>query len=353
MKDQKISNNSLMVIITGIVIGIFGALLVKFGNPGNMGVCVACFLRDITGSLGLHRASVVQYIRPEIIGFVLGAFIVSLLAGEFKARGGSSSITRFLLGAFVMIGALVFLGCPVRMLLRLGGGDLNSLTALIGFIIGIYIGVLFLKKGFTLGRSNQINKTNGYVLPLLMLSIFILLLVKPSFIFISEKGPGSMHAPIIISIIAGLIIGGLAQRSRFCFVGGIRDVILIRSSHLLIGFIIALLLVFIVNLALGQFSLGFSGQFAAHSNHLWNLLGMLLVGISATLLGGCPLRQLILTGEGDCDSAVTVLGFVAGAAVAHNFILAASPEGVPLNGQIAVIIGIVICLVVGFINREK
>jgi len=40
-----------------------------------MGICVACFYRDITGGLGLHRASVVQYLRPEIMGFVLGAFI--------------------------------------------------------------------------------------------------------------------------------------------------------------------------------------------------------------------------------------------------------------------------------------
>jgi hypothetical protein len=38
-----------------------------------MGICVACFERDIAGALGLHRANVVQYISPEIIGFVLGS----------------------------------------------------------------------------------------------------------------------------------------------------------------------------------------------------------------------------------------------------------------------------------------
>ena len=67
--------------IAGAVIGALAALLVKFGNPGNMGICVACFTRDIAGALGLHRASVVQYLRPEIGGFVIGAFL-SALDGE-------------------------------------------------------------------------------------------------------------------------------------------------------------------------------------------------------------------------------------------------------------------------------
>lgn len=100
------------IILVGAMIGILGPVLQKLGNPPNMGICVACFERDITGALGLHRASVVQYIRPEIIGFVLGSTIAALLFREFKARAGSAPIVRFVLGAFAMIGALVFLGCP-------------------------------------------------------------------------------------------------------------------------------------------------------------------------------------------------------------------------------------------------
>ena len=72
-----------------------------WGNPPNMGICAACFIRDIAGALGLHRASVVQFIRPEIIGFVLGAFITSIAFREWRARGGASPMIRFLLGAFV------------------------------------------------------------------------------------------------------------------------------------------------------------------------------------------------------------------------------------------------------------
>ena len=64
-----------------------------------------------------------------------------------------------------------------------------------------------------------------------------------------------------------------------------------------------------VGLALDQ---GFALQPIAHSAHLWNLLGMVLVGWGSVLLGGCPLRQLILAGSGNGDSTVTVFGMLAG-----------------------------------------
>jgi hypothetical protein len=83
------------IIIVGAVIGILASLLQYMGNPPNMGICVACMERDIADAIGLHRADVVQYIRPEIIGFVLGSFFISLIAGEQRPRGGSSPLIRF------------------------------------------------------------------------------------------------------------------------------------------------------------------------------------------------------------------------------------------------------------------
>jgi YedE family putative selenium metabolism protein len=144
-----------------------------------MGICVACFNRDIAGAVGLHRADVVQYMRPEIIGFVLGSFIAALLFGEFKARAGSAPIVRFFLGAFAMIGALVFLGCPWRAILRLAGGDWNAILGICGLVVGIYIGTLFLKKGFNLGRSQKTYASVGLLMPILMLGFLVLMLVFP------------------------------------------------------------------------------------------------------------------------------------------------------------------------------
>ncbi|MBF1019679.1 MAG: YedE-related selenium metabolism membrane protein, partial [Lachnospiraceae bacterium] len=86
------------MIVAGLIIGVIASLLALFGNPKNMGFCIACFLRDTTGALGLHQAAPVQYIRPEIIGLVLGSCLLALGKKEFSPKGGSSPLTRFVLG---------------------------------------------------------------------------------------------------------------------------------------------------------------------------------------------------------------------------------------------------------------
>lgn len=342
------------IIIVGISIGVIATLLQKLGNPPNMGICVACFERDIAGALGLHRVNTVQYLRPEIIGILLGASVISMFSGEFKSRGGSAAIIRFFLGFFAMIGALVFLGCPWRAFLRLAGGDMNALLGLLGLIAGIFIGTLFLRNGFNLGRSNKISgKFSGLIMPLIMMSLFLMLVFKFKPIFFSESGPGSSHAPIIISLIAGLIIGILAQRTRFCTMGSLRDIILVKDFHLFSGVAAFAIAALVMNLILGQFSFGFTGQPVAHTMHLWNFLGMVLAGMAFTLAGGCPGRQLILSGEGDNDATIFVLGMILGAAFAQNFYLASSPKGIAAYGAWGTIIGVLFCCTVGLTMREK
>lgn len=342
------------IIFTGLIVGLVATILVKFGNPVNMGFCIACFLRDISGSLGLHRAAVVQYIRPEIIGLVLGSLFMSLGMKEFKTRGGSSPFLRFVLGFIVMVGSLMFLGCPLRMVLRMAGGDLNALVGLIGFAVGIGIGILFLNKGFSLKRTYNLSSFEGFVFPALNLGLLALLLAAPAFILFSTEGPGSMYAPWLLALVAGLIVGFLAQKTRLCMVGGIRDLILFKDSYLISGFISIFVIALIGNLLVNNsFTLSFANQPVAHMDGLWNFLGMVLAGWGSVLLGGCPLRQLILAGEGNIDSVISVIGMTAGAAFAHNFSLAASPKGPTPNGQIAVILGFIVLLVVSYFSIEK
>ncbi len=98
--------------LAGVVCGIVAACLAALGNPANMAFCIACFIRDTAGALGFHQAEVVQYARPELIGLVIGAFIISVATKEYRSTAGSSPMIRFVLGVIIMIGALVFLGCP-------------------------------------------------------------------------------------------------------------------------------------------------------------------------------------------------------------------------------------------------
>lgn len=349
--NNKKRNQKLL--IAGLIIGVIGGLLVKFGNPKNMGICVACFWRDVAGAVGLHKAPVVQYLRPEILGFVLGAFISSIIGKDFKARGGSNPLLRFVLGFFLMIGALAFLGCPLRMLLRIGGGDMNAVIGLLGFVAGILVGIQFIKKGFSLGRSHKQSKVAAYVMPAISVVLLIFLLVKPSFIAFSTEGPGSMRAPIFISLIAGLAVGAILQRTRLCTAAGFRDAFLIKDFGPLMGLGGIILGALVVNLIVGNFKFGFAEQPIAHTNQLANFLGMSLVGLTSVLLGGCPIRQTILSGDGDTDAAITVLGLIVGAAFAHNFGLAASGKGISTNGMIAVVIGLVVALIIAATSRRE
>ena len=351
-----------LLIGTGLAVGAAAVLLTALGNPANMGFCIACFLRDIAGALNLQRAGfdaevgtgIVQYIRPEIIGLVLGSTIIAFVKKEFRPKGGSSPMIRFLVAVFVMIGALVFLGCPLRMVIRIGGGDLNAVVGLVGFAIGILIGIQFLKRGFSLRRAYQQSMAEGLIFPVLMAGLLVLLLWRPDFIFFSAKGPGSMAAPVLVALIVALVIGVLAQRSRLCMVGGIRDAVMFKDFRLISAFAAIIVAVLVGNLALGKFTLGFAEQPIAHSEALWNLLGMVLVGWGSVLLGGCPLRQLILAGEGNTDSAVTVTGFIVGAAISHNFGLASSGTGIGTGPvAITVVVGFVVLAVISVMNMQK
>ena len=338
------------VVLAGGAVGLAAVLLTAFGNPANMGFCIACFLRDIAGAIKLHSAAVVQYVRPEIIGIIVGAMAAALIKKEWKAVGGSSPVTRFLLAVVVMIGALVFLGCPLRMVIRIGGGDFNAIVGLVGFIAGIFVGTIALKNGFTLKRTYAQTCVEGSFLPIMFIVLMVLVALLPALFVFSTEGPGSMTAPVVLALAAGVIVGVLAQRSRFCMAGGIRDSIMFNQWNLTLGLVAVIVTVLVGNLILGKFKPGFAEQAVAHTDGLMNFLGMGIVGWGSVLLGGCPLRQLILTGEGNSDSAITVTGFVFGAAIAHNFGTASSGAGAGANGPAAVVACYIVLLLVTIFN---
>ena len=349
------------IVVVGLIFGILAVMLQQAGNPGNMGICVVCFNRDIAGAVGLHRAEVVQYLRPEILGMVLGAFAAALLFGEYKPRGGSAPITRFFLGAIAGIGALVFLGCPWRVILRLAGGDAHALFGLAGLIVGVGIGTIFFRTGFSLGRSQNQGKISGLLLPALMLGLVALYLADPQVIgelksgvlFYSIKGPGSQHAPFIFSLCAGLAVGFLAQRSRFCTMGALRDVILFNQWYLALGFIAMFAAALVMNVSFGSFHWGFENQPVAQPDNLWNFMGMVTAGLAFALAGGCPGRQLFMAGEGDNDAAVFAVGLIVGTAMAHNFGMASSTAGIGPHGMAATLTGLGICLCIGLFNCKR
>lgn len=335
------------------------------GNPPNMGICAACFLRDTAGGLQLFSGPAgLQYLRPEIPAFILGSFIAALFFGEFRSRGGASPAIRFLLGAFVMIGALVFLGCPIRLMERLAAGDLvTGATGLIGMLTGIAVASFFIKKGFSLGPGRDQAGPAAYLAPLMGLG---LLAVIVCLAFISEDDPRGLlntkwSAPVLLSLLFALGVGFFAQRSRFCTTGGFRDILLTGELRLFWGYAALVVTLVAGNLLVDAFWPGVVRQFEigaapiAHQAHIWNFLGMFLVGMGSVLLGGCPFRQMVAAGQGNSDSLITVFGLIFGAAFCHNFGLASKPSsdgaagGPATAGMAAVILGILFCLAVGIL----
>jgi YedE family putative selenium metabolism protein len=322
------------------------AWLVRAGNPGNMGICGACFLRDVAGSLGFF-AEGPRIFRPELAGILLGAYLWTVGGGRFEARSGSHAAARFLLGIAMGAGALVFLGCPFRMFQRLGGGDANALVGLAGFLAGVGAAVLFEGRGYSVGRTAAAPPPLGRLAPALALGLVGLFVAG----LLKGPGPGSQappaHAPWKTALVLGLLGGALLSLTGFCGVAAARG--LWRRTWAMPLAALALVASYGGVLAsLGLWKGGFEGQPAAHSDHLASFLAMALVGLTGAFAGGCPVRQVVMAGEGNGDALVTIAGIAAGGAVAHNFGLVSTAAGATPGGRAAVIGGIVLVLAYAF-----
>jgi YedE family putative selenium metabolism protein len=352
----------LLFIGMGAVLGIGAVLLSWYGNPANTGLCVACFMENIAGALGFHGNVRMQYLRPEIIGLVLGAFGLSLFRGEFRSSGGSSPLLRFFVGMLLIIGCAVFIGCPIKLFLRITAGDVSALTGLAGLTAGVYVGLEFIENGFRLGEAEPAPRANGLIIPGLMIFLLILALAQPGFIAQSVKGSAAQHAPFLLSLGMGLLIGALAQRTQFCITGGIARIFLWgpreimncpRSTGLLISLASFFGFALAANLLTGQFNFGLQGQPSSSPSYGWTFLGMFMVGFGSVLIRGCPLRQLIAAGQGDNDAGAAVMGMLVGAALVQNWGLSGNAEGTPLPGQLAVLLGLCLLFIVGLLNRKR
>jgi uncharacterized protein len=122
----------------------------------------------------------------------------------------------------------------------------------------------------------------------------------------------------LITLTAGLGAGYLAQRSRLCFIAGLRDWLLVRDTELLwavFGFFAAAYLAFPVAGALGLPVWGNGDPTlaaGAGTPAVAAAAGLLLGGL-ATVSGGCPLRQHVLAAQGSGDAWWWVAGFYLGA----------------------------------------
>ncbi len=132
-----------------------------------------------------------------------------------------------------------------------------------------------------------------------------------------------MTTAAVASLIVGLIIGYLGQRSRMCFVGGIRDFILVRDTFLLKGLIAFGLVAWIAFPIAEQLAGNLSTLDASldTTTLIFTLVGGLGVGYLSVLANGCPFRQHVLAGQGIMSSVTYLAGFYVGAVIFHLVVL--------------------------------
>jgi uncharacterized membrane protein YedE/YeeE len=131
-----------------------------------------------------------------------------------------------------------------------------------------------------------------------------------------------MTVAAVASLVGGIVIGFVAQRSRMCFIGGIRDWILVRDTFLLKGLVsfgLVAWVAFPLSEVLGGDPVGGFGRPTVTALVL-TVIGGLGVGWVSTLAEGCPLRQHVLASQGSGGSMVYLAGFAAGAIVFHTVV---------------------------------
>lgn len=336
---------SIIFIISASVIGLFSSILSYKGNPINTGICISCFMENYAGALKLHKNIYMQYLRPEISFIILGSFISSLLRKEFQPRLSNSIIHSFFGGFFMIIGSAIFIGCPIKMLLRLAGGDLNALFGIAGLVSGVYLGTYLLKEGIdtSLFITKKLeNNFSSYFLILFILIIFLISILFPDTLAESISGAGAEKAPLALSITFSLIIGFISQISRFCVTGATRNSIILKNLTGIIALISLMFFAFITNVLLNKFDLGIYGQPGSHTQWIWSFLGMLLTGYIAVIIDGCPFRQLVKAGEGDINSQVSFFGMLIAGAFVQNFNILSDSSGPTISGKIWLLVGFII-----------
>lgn len=146
----------LSAVFYGIVVGALAVVVGQWGHvspPAAYGLCSACHGRDLTDWLVNHLEGKHLFVTAAsagwpvltVVGVVLGSLLAARRNGEFGSVNIGGNVRQFGFGAVVMGAALFVGGCPTRILIRTGFGDLAGLLALGGVAAGIVAATLSMR----------------------------------------------------------------------------------------------------------------------------------------------------------------------------------------------------------------
>jgi hypothetical protein len=121
--------------------------------PAAYGLCSACHGRDLADWVLNHTEGARLFVTAAgakwplltVVGLVLGSNLAARRNGEYGSINIGGNVRQFGLGALVMCAALFVGGCPTRILIRTGYGDVSGALALTGVAAGVALATLSMR----------------------------------------------------------------------------------------------------------------------------------------------------------------------------------------------------------------
>jgi hypothetical protein len=153
---ERISRWPRSPVFYGLVVSLVAVLAGVWGHvspPAAYGLCSACHGRDLAdwtlnhveGAKLFVTAAGVRWPILTVVGLVIGAFAAARRNGEFASLNLGGNFRQFGLGAIVMGAALFVGGCPTRIIIRTGYGDVAAALTLGGIAAGIVAATLSMR----------------------------------------------------------------------------------------------------------------------------------------------------------------------------------------------------------------
>jgi hypothetical protein len=153
---QRLGRWSRSAVFYGVVVAVLAVIVGEWGGvspPAAYGLCSACHGRDLADWVLNHAEGKNLFVTAAgagwplltVVGVVFGSFLAARRNGEYASINLGANVRQFAFGAVVMGAALFVGGCPTRIIIRSGYGDLAGVLALGGVAAGIVIATLSMR----------------------------------------------------------------------------------------------------------------------------------------------------------------------------------------------------------------
>ncbi len=143
--------------IFGVIAGsliVLAEAVFNFYPPSAYAFCLTCHTRDLVNTavnVTFGRNFQTSFLAQRVImvtspAVFLGAFFAARRFREYRKQRSTNPLFFFIFGFITMIIGILIFGCPTRIAVRTGYGDLYGIVALIGLMFGVLVGTWAMRR---------------------------------------------------------------------------------------------------------------------------------------------------------------------------------------------------------------